>query len=226
MRASARDVAMAMFRSMPIDPERINGDTTKALAICVSQGNGALRIGSSTKIVLTLCDVLACGDNLCPHLVQANLTTELRPGAICTTERVAHHYREEVRGDIGRRTDGFYPDGYQVTWLPVPLDTTGYIAFRGPDVQPKANTVGLRTVGLEIDWFDLWPLTDYPIGCIIWRLQPNGVLVAYQRVLRDKWVVIIIQQPERAVDLVKVISQLGVTSIQPVQGTRPLLYKI
>jgi hypothetical protein len=25
---------------------------------------------------------------------------------------------------------------------------------------------------------------------------------------------------------VKVISQLGVTSIQPVQGTRPLLYKI
>lgn len=228
MRVSADKMAVTILSQTTIDPEHITARAIDALAICVGYGNGACRINEDGTALLVLCDIVSCDDNLCPHVVQTTPPATWAGSARYGPRQLAEKFRCEIRNDIGNRSQGLYPNGYNDAWLPVPLGVTDHIPFRGPgSVKPVANTVAAVTIDREIDWYNLSDLTDFPVGCILWRLLETGALVVYQR-LQPNLIVATppVKQPYPAVNIVALVDKLRATEFTATEGPRPLLYAV
>jgi hypothetical protein len=217
--ASARLLAGELLSRWPLPgQEEIN-----KFAACLSMGNGGMRIPGTQSVLIVLGDVTQPSLGPVPPLVVAKLRRP-GPGSVCTTELVAHNFREAVRNEIGTRVDGFYPPDFRESWAPIPLGVTGWIPYGGPQVKPVAQTIGIITPDLLVDWADLYPLDEFPIGCIVWRLTEIGTLVFFQRVQGNKWLRLFVPHPRCLFDLPRILGDLMISRLEPTDEPLPLLF--
>jgi hypothetical protein len=227
MHVSATRIAEAILTAAGTVPDP---NITNDLASCIVHGNGALRVGETRTVWLVLDSILKASDaNISyPLLVRSGLRMVPRPKALLLTDRVANNFRDAARAGIGR-ADRDFPAGYRRTWAPCPTVSDDPVPMGGvTQGTAVANTIDILKAGNEFDWFNLESLTDFPVGCLVYRLKSTGPLAAYQRLTPTRWLNMSIPEPICPVDLSVILGELEVSSIGPgpENHPRPLLHSV
>jgi hypothetical protein len=220
---SALEVARVILGQIRGEHETIDDATLAAAAICLSNANGAFRVGNTTKVVLVLCDISTCDNDLCPHIVSATLPTEWQDSAGYPVPRLARLFRSKVIVHIGDEI--YFPPRFHDTWMAVLAEAEEAIPFGGPTgIAPVAVTDSQKN-GEMVHWHNLGDIESFPIGCVIWAVRRDGTLVAYQRLLSNLFVTVArLQNPMPAANPTAVLARLQTTSFEPVQGKPPVVY--